>query len=138
MIDRVDRYRRALAVLPIKAQLAELAFDGRSLLILRTDDPAALMVLRKAGASRSDYAIERDAGAGRGSAALCPGASSPQNSAVMDPYDADAMEGLTRRRHSSLSLRHRMRTPRATAVVPAETGLEESGRSPRVVSAPPS
>ena len=61
LIELIDIAER-LPVLPIKAKLAELAFDGRGLRIFETDDPAALMVLEKAGASRSDYAIERDAG----------------------------------------------------------------------------
>jgi hypothetical protein len=58
LVDIAER----LPVLPIKAKLAELASDGRNLRVFETDDPAALMVLEKAGTSRSDYAIERDAG----------------------------------------------------------------------------
>jgi len=61
LIELVDIAER-LPVLPIKAKLAELAADGRNLRVFETDDPAALMVLEKAGTSRSDYAIERDAG----------------------------------------------------------------------------
>ena len=61
LIELIDIAER-LPVLPIKAKLAELASDGRSLRVFETDDPAALMVLEKAGTSRSDYAIERDEG----------------------------------------------------------------------------
>ena len=61
LIELVDIAER-LPVLPIKAKLAELVSDGRNLRVFETDDPAALMVLEKAGTSRSDYAIERDAG----------------------------------------------------------------------------
>ena len=61
LIELVDIAER-LPVLPIKAKLAELTSDGRNLRIFETDDPAVLMVLEKAGTSRSDYAIERDAG----------------------------------------------------------------------------
>ena len=61
LIELVDIAER-LPVLPIKAKLAELASDGRNLRVFETDDPAALMVLEKAEAGRSDYAIERDEG----------------------------------------------------------------------------
>jgi len=61
LIELVDIAER-LPVLPIKAKLAELTSDGRNLRVFETDDPAALMVLEKAGTSRSDYAIEHDAG----------------------------------------------------------------------------
>jgi len=61
LIELVDIAER-LPVLPIKAKLAELAADGRNLRVFETDDPAVLMVLEKAGTSRSDYAIERDEG----------------------------------------------------------------------------
>ena len=61
LIELIDIAER-LPVLPIKAKLAELAADGRNLRVFETDDPAALMVLEKAGTSRSDYAIERDEG----------------------------------------------------------------------------
>jgi len=61
LIELIDIAER-LPVLPIKAKLAELASDGRSLRVFETDDPAALMVLEKAGTNRSDYAIERDEG----------------------------------------------------------------------------
>src|SRR4029077_21230604 len=61
LIELIDIAER-LPALPIKAKLAELARDGRSLRVFETDDPAALMVLERAGRSRSDYAIERDEG----------------------------------------------------------------------------
>ena len=61
LIELIDIAER-LPALPIKAKLAELACDGRSLRVFETDDPAALMVLEKAGTSRCDYAIERDEG----------------------------------------------------------------------------
>jgi len=61
LIELIDIAER-LPVLPIKAKLAELAADGRSMRVFETDDPAALMVLEKAGTNRSDYAIERDEG----------------------------------------------------------------------------
>jgi hypothetical protein len=61
LIELVDIAER-LPVLPIKAKLAELASDGRNLRVFETDDPVALMVLEKAGVTRSDYAIERDEG----------------------------------------------------------------------------
>jgi hypothetical protein len=58
LIDIAER----LPVLPIKAKLAELTYEGRNLRVFETDDPAVLMVLEKAGTNRSDYAIERDEG----------------------------------------------------------------------------
>jgi len=58
LIDIADR----LPVLPIKAKLAELDTAERNLRVFETDDPAALMVLEKAGTGRSDYGIERDEG----------------------------------------------------------------------------
>jgi hypothetical protein len=58
LIDICDR----LPAVTLKAKLAELAHDGRSLRIFETDDPALLMVLDRDGAGRSDYAIERDEG----------------------------------------------------------------------------
>ena len=61
LIDLIDIAER-LPVLPIKTKLAELASEGRNLRVFETDDPAVLMVLEKAGTSRSDYAIERDEG----------------------------------------------------------------------------
>jgi hypothetical protein len=61
LIELIDIAER-LPVLPIKTKLAELTSDGRNLRVFETDDPAALMVLEKAGTSRSDYAIERDGG----------------------------------------------------------------------------
>src|SRR5947199_378696 len=61
LIELIDIAER-LPVLPIKAKLAELAFEARNLRVFETDDPAVLMVLEKAGTSRSDYAIERDEG----------------------------------------------------------------------------
>src|SRR6266436_4927410 len=61
LMELVDIAER-LPVLPIKGKLAELAADGRNLRVFETDDPAVLMVLEKAGTSRSDYAIERDEG----------------------------------------------------------------------------
>ncbi|TMJ45967.1 MAG: hypothetical protein E6G90_15125 [Alphaproteobacteria bacterium] len=61
LIELIDIAER-LPALPIKAKLAELAADGRNLRVFETDDPAVLMVLEKAGTSRSDYAIERDEG----------------------------------------------------------------------------
>ncbi len=61
LIELIDIAER-LPVLPIKAKLAELAFDGRNLRVFETDDPAVLMVLEKTGTGRSEYAIERDAG----------------------------------------------------------------------------
>jgi hypothetical protein len=61
LIELIDIAER-LPMLPIKAKLAELAAEGRSLRVFETDDPAVLMVLEKAGAKRTDYAIERDEG----------------------------------------------------------------------------
>jgi hypothetical protein len=61
LIELIDIAER-LPVLPIKAKLTELAADGRNLRVFETDDPAVLMVLEKAGSSRSEYGIERDAG----------------------------------------------------------------------------
>ena len=61
LIELVDIAER-LPTLPIKAKLAELTYEGRNLRVFETDDPAVLMVLEKAGPSRSDYAIERDEG----------------------------------------------------------------------------
>ena len=61
LIELVDIAER-LPVLPIKGKLAELAADGRNLRVFETDDPAVLMVIEKAGSSRSDYGIERDQG----------------------------------------------------------------------------
>src|SRR5262249_3968162 len=61
LIELIDIAER-LPVLPIKAKLAELAVDGRNLRVFETDDSAVLMVLEKARATRSDYAIERDEG----------------------------------------------------------------------------
>jgi hypothetical protein len=58
LIDIADR----LPVLPIKAKLAELATAERQLRVFETEDRAALMVLEKAGTSRSEYGIERDEG----------------------------------------------------------------------------
>jgi hypothetical protein len=58
LIDIADR----LQVLPIKAKLAELDTAERNLRVFETDDPAVLMVLEKAGTSRSEYGIERDQG----------------------------------------------------------------------------
>ena len=58
LIDIADR----LPVLPIKAKLAELATAERNLRVFETDDPAALMVLEKAGTGREEYGIERDEG----------------------------------------------------------------------------
>ena len=61
LIELVDIAER-LTVLPIKTKLAELTYEGRNLRVFETEDPAVLMVLEKAGPSRSDYAIERDEG----------------------------------------------------------------------------
>ena len=58
LIDIADRF----PVLPIKAKLAELATAERNLRVFETEDPAVLMVLEKAGTSRSEYGIERDEG----------------------------------------------------------------------------
>ena len=58
LIDIADR----LPVLPIKAKLAELDTAERQLRVFETEDRAVLMVLEKAGTSRSDYGIERDEG----------------------------------------------------------------------------
>jgi hypothetical protein len=58
LIDIADR----LPVLPIKTKLAELVTAERNLRVFETDDPAVLMVLEKAGTSRSEYGIERDEG----------------------------------------------------------------------------
>ena len=58
LIDIADR----LPVLPIKAKLAELDTAERNLRVFETEDPAVLMVLEKAGTSRSEYGIERDEG----------------------------------------------------------------------------
>ena len=48
--------------MPLRAKLAELEHEGRYLRIFATDDPALLMVLEKDRNTRSDYALERDAG----------------------------------------------------------------------------
>jgi hypothetical protein len=61
LIELVD-IAEQLPALPVKAKLAELTYEGRNLRVFETDDPAVLMVLEKAGTSRSDYAIERDEG----------------------------------------------------------------------------
>ncbi|GEM_PF-1008887 len=58
LIDVCDR----LPPVPLRAKLAELEHEGRNLRIFATDDPALLMVLEKDRNTRSDYAIERDAG----------------------------------------------------------------------------
>ena len=61
LIELIDIAER-LPVLPIKAKLAELGSAERNLRVFETDDPAVLMVLEKAGTSRSEYGIERDEG----------------------------------------------------------------------------
>jgi hypothetical protein len=61
LIELIDIAER-LPALPIKAKLAELGANQRNLRVFETDDPAVLMVLEKAGTSRSEYGIERDEG----------------------------------------------------------------------------
>ena len=61
LIELIDIAER-LPALPIKAKLAELGTTQRNLRVFETDDPAVLMVLEKAGTSRSEYGIERDEG----------------------------------------------------------------------------
>jgi hypothetical protein len=61
LIELIDIAER-LPALPIKAKLAELGASQRNLRVFDTDDPAVLMVLEKAGTSRSEYGIERDEG----------------------------------------------------------------------------
>jgi hypothetical protein len=61
LIELIDIAER-LPALPIKAKLAELNSAERHLRVFETDDPAVLMVLEKAGTSRSEYGIERDEG----------------------------------------------------------------------------
>ncbi len=61
LIELIDIAER-LPALPIKAKLAELGSADRNLRVFETDDPAVLMVLEKAGTSRSEYGIERDEG----------------------------------------------------------------------------
>ena len=58
LIDIAER----LPALPIKAKIAELDCAQRNLRVFETDDAAVLMVLEKAGTSRSEYGIERDEG----------------------------------------------------------------------------
>jgi hypothetical protein len=61
LVELIDIAER-LPALPIKAKLAELGTTQRNLRLFETDDPAVLMVLEKAGTSRSEYGIERDEG----------------------------------------------------------------------------
>jgi hypothetical protein len=61
LVELIDIAER-LPALPIKAKLAELGTTQRNLRVFETDDPAVLMVLEKAGTSRSEYGIERDGG----------------------------------------------------------------------------
>ena len=61
LVELIDIAER-LPALPIKAKLAELGTSQRNLRVFETDDPAVLMVLEKAGTSRSEYGIERDEG----------------------------------------------------------------------------
>jgi hypothetical protein len=61
LVELIDIAER-LPALPIKAKLAELGTTQRNLRVFETDDPAVLMVLEKAGTSRSEYGIERDEG----------------------------------------------------------------------------
>jgi hypothetical protein len=58
LIDIAER----LPALPIRAKIAELDCAERNLRVFETDDAAVLMVLEKAGTSRSEYGIERDEG----------------------------------------------------------------------------
>jgi hypothetical protein len=61
LVELIDIAER-LPAQPIKAKLAELGTTQRNLRVFETDDPAVLMVLEKAGTSRSEYGIERDEG----------------------------------------------------------------------------
>jgi hypothetical protein len=61
LVELIDIAER-LPALPIKAKLAELGTTQRNLRVFETDDPAVLMILEKAGTSRSEYGIERDEG----------------------------------------------------------------------------
>jgi hypothetical protein len=61
LVELIDIAER-LPVVPIKAKLAELDVDSRSLRVFETGDPAVLMVLEKADAERHEYGIERDEG----------------------------------------------------------------------------
>jgi hypothetical protein len=61
LVELIDIAERLPAV-PIKAKLAELDVDSRSLRVFETGDPAVLMVLEKADAERHEYGIERDEG----------------------------------------------------------------------------
>lgn len=61
LIELIDIAER-LPAAPIKAKLAELELNGRSLRVFETADPAVLMVLEKAEGERSEYGIERDEG----------------------------------------------------------------------------
>ena len=61
LIELIDIAER-LPAWPIKGKLAELGSAERNLRVFETDDPAVLMVLEKAGTSRSEYGIERDEG----------------------------------------------------------------------------
>jgi hypothetical protein len=61
LIELIDIAER-LPVVPIKGKLADLDFGGRNLRVFETADPAVLMVLEKAEAGRSEYAVERDEG----------------------------------------------------------------------------
>jgi hypothetical protein len=61
LVELIDIAER-LPALPIKAKLAEVGTTQRNLRVFETNDPAVLMVLEKAGTSRSEYGIERDEG----------------------------------------------------------------------------
>ena len=60
-IELIDIAERLPSV-PLKEKLAELDCPPRNLRVFETADPAVLMVLEKADAERSEYAIERDEG----------------------------------------------------------------------------
>lgn len=61
LIGLVDVSPRAKAS-TVKAKLAELSIADRNLRIFETTNAAALMVIEKAAAGRTEYAIERDEG----------------------------------------------------------------------------
>lgn len=61
LIELIDIAERLPSV-PLQEKLAELECPPRNLRVFETADPAVLMVLEKAEAERSEYAIERDEG----------------------------------------------------------------------------
>lgn len=61
LVELIDVCSRADAA-PLKAKLAEIHVEGRTLRVFETAHPAILMVLEKRGDHRSEYGIERDDG----------------------------------------------------------------------------